>query len=222
MKKLQILLISMLLVFSCISFAWAGDTAVKLSPPQIDIGLSFKGTQLTVSGQAPQGSDIFVKLASPDDSVLDLSKKGKVGIFWMNVENTTVTRVPKLYQIASSASIKDLPAALQDQMAVYTDFRNIYNNAVVEKHGDGNNTELTGANAGKYISTLISIYKKSGLYSVGEKAVKVNGNNFVTTFKLPPNIPQEKCQVTVYAVKDGKIIINDAKPLNVNSVGVVN
>jgi hypothetical protein len=221
MKKHIYLLIGLFLFLLSVNPVWAQDANISVSPGEVDIGLSFKGADLAVSGKVPSGSDVYIKVASPNDSVLQLSKKGKVSIFWMNVENTNVTNVPKLYQVMTSNPLSQMPLDLQKQLGLDQGFSQIYSVGKVTKHTETGSEALSEEESENYIKSLIDIYKKSSLYLVKENVINVEGQNFNTTVKLPPNIPQEECKITVYAVKNGKLITSSSIPFKVSSVGLV-
>lgn len=219
LKRLLILIIALLLMLICTIPALA-DTAPVVSPQQINIGLNFKGADLAVSGSVPEGADVYIKVTSPNDSVLELNKKGRVGGMWMNVENTDVSNVPKLYQIISSQKIAVLPQKLQEELGLTQDFEPIYQSATVEKKTDSGNVPLSSEEAGNFVSSLVKIYQESGLYAVNENAVKIENGKYQATVKLPPNLPQETCKITVYTVKGGSLLGSTSVPFEVNTVGI--
>jgi len=220
-KKACLLITALIFVLICAIPAF-GNTAPTVSPKQINIGLNFKGADLTVSGNVPEGADVYIKVVSPNDSVLELNKKGRVGGMWMNVENTEVSNVPKLYQIVASQKVTELPRELQEQLGLTRDFELIYQNALVEKKSDKGNIQLSGQEAKTFVSSLIGIYQKSGLYAVKEDAVKIENGKYQATIKLPPNLPQETCKVTVYIIKGGNVLESSTVPFEVNPVGITN
>ncbi|MBF7082960.1 TIGR02186 family protein [Desulfallas sp. Bu1-1] len=221
MKKSIILMLALVLVLTWISLAWAADTSVNVSPDRVDIGFNFQGTELSILGTVPDHARVYIKVASPNDSMLELNKKGRLGFFWMNVENVSVTAAPKLYQVITSDSLDQLPGELQKKLGLSRDFKQIYTSAKVYKHSESGPVELPKQDSDRYVSSLINIYQKSGLYAVKENAVQVTNSRFKANVKLPPNIPHEKCTVTVYAVKEGKLVGTASAPLQVNSVGMV-
>ncbi|MCL6477542.1 MAG: TIGR02186 family protein [Peptococcaceae bacterium] len=221
MKKILFFMLVLVIVITCVNTALAGEESLRVVPDRIDIGPGFNGAELTITGNAPEGSDIYIKVTSPDDSVLQLSKKGKVGLFWMNVENTVVTNVPKLYRVVSSAPFSRMPPALQGELGINPDFSGIYSGVQVVKHTDSGTVRLPDKDAGKYVEALIGIYKDNGLYGTGENTVQAGEGKFKAVVKLPPNIPQEKCTVTVYAVRDGKVVSTASAPFKVSGVGLV-
>ena len=220
MKKFAALILGLLLVLAFSGAAGAAETVVEVSPGTVDIGLTFRGADLNISGTVPEGSDVYLKITSPNDMVLELNKKGKVGFFWMNVEKADVTDVPKLYRIVSSAGISRLPGDLRQQLGLGPDFSQILSGARVTRQSDNGPVRLSGEDAGQYISSLINTYEKSGLYGVSENSVNIEGSSFRAAVKLPSSIPHEKCSVTVYAVKDGQLVGTAGAAVAVSGVGL--
>jgi len=219
MKRLVVVLLGLMFLFS---FAGQGMAAgLSVSPDKVDVGLNFEGTTLNISGSVPDNAGVYIKVSSPNDSILNLSKKGKVNLFWMNIENTSVTKVPKLYQIFSSRPLSDLTEDLQGELGIDQNFSAVYQTAEVSKHGESGSITLEKSEAKEFISSLVTIYKKSGLYSFNESTVQVNDGRFSADLQLPANIPQEKCDVTVYFIKDGKVIGTSNQTFNVETAGIV-
>lgn len=221
MKKITIIILGLMIVLTCINTSWAGTANLQVIPNSVDIGSNFNGIDLTISGNMPMSSDVYIKISSPSDSVLELSKKGKVGFFWLNVENTVVSNVPKLYQIISSKPLSQVPPNLRNELGLNTDFSSVYSTGEVVKQSDSGSVRLSKKEADNYLKALVGIYKGNHLYDVKENAVIIKGDKFEAVAKLPPNIPQEKCNVTVYAIKDGKLISTVSTPFNVAGVGIV-
>ncbi|MFZ5597460.1 MAG: TIGR02186 family protein [Bacillota bacterium] len=221
MKKISILVLALMIVLTCISVAQAGVLNADVNPGNIKIDSKFDGAKLNISGNVPDGASVFIKVTSPNDAVLELNKKGKVGFLWMNVENTTVTGVPKLYKIVTSSPLDRVPAGLRDELGLSPDFKSLYSSGVVKKHTESGKEVLTGSDAVSFIESLIGIYKSENLYSVSEGDVEIKDGKYTATIDLPPNIPQEKCSVTVYAVKNGSLVDTAVASFDVGSVGIV-
>ncbi|AFQ45631.1 TIGR02186 family protein [Desulfosporosinus meridiei] len=221
MKRLTSIFLGLMLILSFTSQVMADETQLTVSPEKVEVGLRFQGTTLNISGIVPDDAGVYIKVISPNDAILDLSKKGKVSLFWMNVENVSVTKVPKLYQILSSRPLGDLTVDQKKVLGIDQDFSTVYQTAEVTKHTDSGSIRLEKFEAKDFVSSMISIFKKGGLYSLNESAVKVKDDRFETSLELPANIPQEECDVTVYFIKDGKIIGTCSKTFNVETVGIV-
>lgn len=222
MKKLALAAIILAFALCWAVPALAGpSTSININPDIIEIGSTFNGTELEISGTVPEGAEVYVKIASPNDSVLELNKKGRVGLFWMNVESSVIKNVPKLYQIMSSAPLKNLSPELLKETGLNPDFSAAFANAVAERHSDSGVTKISGEAAADYFSAMTDIYRKGQLYDLKENAVTLSGGRYKGNIFLPPNIPQEKCSVTVYAIKNGQILSSVTTPFRVTGVGMV-
>lgn len=221
MKRWAVLLLGLVFLFSFAGQGMAAENQLTVSPEKVDVGVNFQGTTLNISGSVPDNAKVYLKVSSPNDSILKLSKKGKVNLFWMNVENTSVTKVPKLYQVFTSSPLSDLTEDMQNELGVDQKFSAVYKEAEVSEHGEGGSVKLEKSEANEFISSLVTIYEKEGLYSLNENAIQVNGGHFNASIQLPANIPQEKCNVTAYFVKDGKVIGTSTQSFVVETVGIV-
>jgi len=221
MKAKIVIPFVLVIILSWITTAWAAETGLDIYPRNVHIGLSFNGTEITVSGRAPDDAEIYVKVSSPADSIMGMNKKGKVGMFWLNTERIRVTEVPKLYHIISSAPLSQVSADLRQQLGLGGDFPEIYSRAIISKHREDGWVPVTGEEALEYIEASVDINKKNGLYFTGENSVMVEDGKFSGKVNLPPSIPQETCNVTVYAIRDGKLLDTKTGSFNVSSTGVV-
>ena len=221
MKRLVVVLLGLMFSFSFASQGMAAENKLTISPDKVDVSLNFKGTTLNISGSVPDNAGVYIKVSSPNDSILDLSKKGKVSLFWMNVENTSVTKVPKLYQVLSSRPLSELTEDLQEKLGIDQNFSAVFQAAEVSGHSENGSVKLEGSEANEFISSLVTIYKKAGLYGLNESTVQVNDGHFNASLQLPANIPQEKSNVTVYFMKDGKVLGTSNDSFDVETVGIV-
>jgi len=221
MKRWMAVVLGLMFLFSFTNQGIAAENKLTISPDKVEVGLNFKGTTLNISGSVPENAGVYIKVSSPNDSILDLSKKGKVSLFWMNVENTSVTKVPKLYQVLSSRPLSDLTEDLQEKLGINQNFSAVFQAAEVDRHSESGPVKLEKSEAKEFISSLVTIYKKAGLYGINESAVQVNDGRFNARLQLPANIPQEKCNVTVYFIKGGEVIGTSNESFNVETVGIV-
>ncbi|MFZ5647658.1 MAG: TIGR02186 family protein [Bacillota bacterium] len=199
----------------------AAGADLDINPRNIDVGLIYNGSEITFGGTVPDGAEVYVKITSPDHSVMELNKKGKVGLFWLNTERSRVSRVPKLYHIVSSAPLSGLPEDLKQKLGLSNVFSDIYARAKVDIHRGEGWEPVPVEEAYEYVEAFVAISGKNGLYSVGEGQVDVGGSYFRGKVKLPPGIPQEKCSITVFAVKDGKLLDTLYGTFDVSGTGLV-
>lgn len=188
--------------------AFSEEVSLTVSPPVIDMGLNFKGAALAISGTAPAGSDVYIKIVSPPRKE-KLNKKGKVGFFWMNVKQAEIENIPKMYLLYSSAPIGLLSPELQKEIGVDLNFAAVRSQTEITERQGEKKSRLTGEEGKDYLDALIGSYMKKGLYTVGENTVTTRNEGgqkaFAVTVPLPAETAHGTTTVTAYAVKDGTL-----------------
>lgn len=213
----------MLSVFLLLAFtlpAVAQDITITTAPSDVKVDLNFKGATVTLSGTAPVGSDIFVKMVSPGRKV-KLDKKGKVGMLWMNVGHAEVQGVPKMYQVLSTAQVSSLSKDLQRQMGIDNEYEEVFSTVTVKETVGEKHRELSGTAAAEYTGALAKMYQDSGLYKINEKGLGTKGANYYGEITLPAEVAQGESTVTVYAVQGNKLLATGQTTLKVESAGLV-
>lgn len=197
--------------------ALAETVSFTTTPDHVNVSAMYKPANIQINGTAPKGSDIYIKLVSANIKV-PLNRVGKVGPFWMTVQNVNVAGTPKLYQVWSSSDINNLPAGLADQMGIDGSFKYATAGA---KISDGKQKAVTGDQAQEFINAMVKMNKDSGLYALRNKSVKVDQNgNFNASIQMPAQMPQGSLKVEVYAVKNNQLLVGQSKSLKVASVGI--
>lgn len=221
MKRRAVILLSILCLLIFAGQGMAAESQIAVSPDKVSVGLNFKGADLAISGDVPDNAQVCIKVTSPNDGILDLSKKGKVSLFWMNVENISVTNVPKLYQVFTSQPLTEVPENLQRELGIDKNYSAVYAGAEVKKHSDSGALTLGKSEAGEFVNSMVGLFSEGGLYGIHERGVQTGEGRFKADLKLPANIPQEECQVTVYFLKEGQVMGTSAKTFKVETTGVV-
>lgn len=198
----------------------AGPLEFTTETSNIDVGMNFNGSQLKFSGRAPEGSDIFVKVVSPDKKV-GLSKQGKKGPVWLTVETVQVSKLPGMFQVLSSKKIEETPPALQKEMGIEAGYSALKSAAVVTAKHDEKTVTLPPDEATEFVDGLLRINEKKGLYHYENNAIHVSGSSFNGIINIPPDVPRGESQVFAYAVKNGEVTGTAVKEFKVNSVGLV-
>jgi hypothetical protein len=90
--------------------ATAGSPTGRLvvDPQTVEIDLTFTGATVTVVGEVPVGYEAALRLAGHAERQ-ELKKLGKrAHILWMSVGNVTIESVPVVYQVLTSAPLRDI------------------------------------------------------------------------------------------------------------------
>ena len=219
-KKLILLVLVAAAVLLPAAAAGAGGLDLAVSPGQVDIGLNFKGALLEISGSAPPDSDICLKVESPPGTIA-LNRKGKVGPFWMTVDNVKVENMPKIYEVFTSGSLAELSRGVKDRMEIGNGYSYLKERARVTRKHETGKEELSPDEAGTYLDGLINIYEKKGYYIINEGALKIENGRFRAAVQVPSGIPPGQTKITAYAVQGGRVVASKEFPLQVNSIGLV-
>ncbi|WP_353684991.1 TIGR02186 family protein [Thermodesulfovibrio sp. 3907-1M] len=214
MKKLMIFFALIFLIVIS-NNAWA-KISVIANHDHITIDLFYHGSTVSVKGQAQPGSDIVVKITSPDGSQV-LRKKGKVlDLVWMSVENLQFDNVPNLYILRSTKELKDI---LKEQEAVKNKigYSALKNFAQITPVSNENEKE-------ELWNEFIKFKEKSKLYNVKADIAKSEENgqtHYYTLIQWPYQAPPGIYNVTAYEIKDGKVIDTAQTQINVEKVGIL-
>ncbi|MGE5253460.1 MAG: TIGR02186 family protein, partial [Planctomycetaceae bacterium] len=175
---------------------------------------------VTITGPAPAGADIILKVVSPNRE-FKLNRSGKgLGFVWLPVSHAEVRNLPGMCILLSSARVKDILTEEEQKAAGLTyDFQEIYRQAEF-RHKEGLQTEEAASLNREYLSGLIRILKEAGLYRVQEGAVKITRGRFEARLIHPSEAPLGEYRILGYAVKDGKARLFSEQSLLVRSTGL--
>lgn len=219
MRRFVALLTALLLLLFAAApgAAFASRGGLDVTPETVGVSLTYAGSRVRVSGEVPAGTDVYLKVSSAPTRVT-LKEMGRKAVFWLGVKQVEVKGVPKVYQLYSSAPF----ARLNPELAAATGIDPSY--AVALRDADiqaGHGVQVTPAERRAFLGALVGIYEKRGLYTVAESSVRVEGGRFTVDVSVPPGVPQGEIGVTAYAVRDGRVVAQDAGVFRVQSTGLV-
>jgi len=99
MRKMMILVLVLCLGFLPV-FAQPAVSAetgtVTIQPEELNIGTFFSGGDISISGEVPEGQDMFVEIIGPAaNGQFDI--KGRFGPFWMTRDKAELNGAPSMY-----------------------------------------------------------------------------------------------------------------------------
>jgi uncharacterized protein (TIGR02186 family) len=181
-----------------------------------------------VRGEADAGTDLIVKIASPEGHEA-LKKKGKMaGLLWMNVGELTFEGVPTLYFVHSTRKLEDILS--REEMDKY-----VIGYPALERHAELK-PALTEGEKDLWFREFLKYKQASRLYDMSSgklytsdmkkespdlAAGKEGKQNYYTLLDWPYQAPPGDYIVTVYAVKDNKVIEKAETAVVVEQVGLV-
>jgi Putative transmembrane protein (Alph_Pro_TM) len=200
---------------------WGSTEAIKCLPPCLEKTLfSEKFHVVTITGPAPAGADIILKVVSPNRE-FKLNRSGKgLGFVWLPVGHAEVRNLPGMCVLLSSARVKEILTEEEQKAAGLTyDFQEIYQQAEI-RHKESLKTEEAASLNREYLSGLIRILREAGLYRLQEGAVKITRGQFEAQLIHPSEAPLGEYRILCYAVKDGKARLFGEQNLLVKSTGL--
>jgi uncharacterized protein (TIGR02186 family) len=215
--------VKILFMYVCAAlFFTMGGTAfamltVTANHDHIKIDFFYHGDSISIRGVSGPGTDLIIKMASPD-SHQALRQKGKVaGMLWMNVGTLKFDHVPILYSLHSTGKIDEILSREErdkysigyDSMAKRTEIEPISNEA----------------DKTKWFNEFVKFKEVSKLYAVSDGDISLNANggeqNYNVLSQWPYQAPPGEYIITVYAVKDKKVVETAESKVMVEQVGLV-
>lgn len=224
LKRMKSRLLSFLYL-SCLAFmgmfmpqedAFA-ELTVDANHSHIKIDFFYHGSTMSVRGTSDPEVDFIIKLTSPDGHEV-LKQKGKIaGLLWMNVGSLNAEHVPGIYFLHSTKNIEDILS--REEMERY-----VIGYPALAKHIQmspvANEEEKT-----KWFNEFVRFKENSRLYSTSTGKIslteKDGKRNFYILTEWPYQVPPGTCTVTVYAVKDRRVVETAQSSITVEQVGVV-
>ncbi|MBI5605548.1 MAG: TIGR02186 family protein [Deltaproteobacteria bacterium] len=175
---------------------------------------------LTISGSAPEGAQIILKIISPTKD-FNLNKSGKgLGFVWLPISHAEVKKLSGMYALLSSGKISGLlPPDQQKALGLSPDYQEIYKQAEIHYKTPPKADEAAGLKK-EYMAGLIKILEEGGLYQVKEDAVRLSGNQFTAQVKHAADAPLGEYRVYCYAVKEGKAELLAQEKFQVKQTGL--
>lgn len=212
--------ILLLIILSGLIIPWSSafaELTIKANHDHISIDFFYHGSTVGVRGISDPDVDLIIKIASPDGHQA-LRQKGKVGgILWMNVGTIDIENVPSLYFLTSTKKIDDILS--KDERA-----KDIVGYEALKDHVElapvKNEDEKT-----RWFNEFVKYREHSKLYSVSSGNItfsqKDGKQNYYTLFQWPYQAAPGDYTVTVYAVKNNRIIEKAESKVQVEQAGIV-
>ena len=193
------------------------ELTVKANHDHIKIDFFYNGSTVSVAGDADSGTDLIIKIASPEGNET-LKQKGKVaGLLWMNTGTLNFEKVPNLYSIYSTKNIEDILSA--DEMDKYVIGYPALNRHIEIKPAS-NEIERS-----KWFNEFVKYKESSNLYKASSGKIITSAKDGKQAYYIltawPYQAPPGDYLVTVYAVKDKKVLEKAEANVSVEQVGIV-
>ncbi|HEX8949076.1 MAG TPA: TIGR02186 family protein [Dissulfurispiraceae bacterium] len=193
------------------------ELTAKANHDRIKIDFFYHGSSVSVKGVSDPGTELIVKITSAEGHHA-LRKKGKVaGLLWMNVGELKFEHVPSLYFLSSTKKLDDMLS--QEEMDRYViGYQSLDRHIEIAPVKDAGERE-------QWFREFVKFKEASKLYSVAPGKVTVSEKDgkqqYYTLLDWPYQAAPGNYTVTVYAVKDRKIVEQAQANVLVEQVGVV-
>jgi len=206
-----------ILQFAISNNAFAMLTATA-NHDHITIDFFYHGSTVSVRGMSEPGVDLVVKITSPEGHQV-LKQKGKVaGALWMNVGQLKFDQTPNFYEVFSTKKVEDILSREELE-------KHVIGYPALAKH-----VEITPVaneeEKAKWFDEFVKFKEESKVYtaSAGKIETTINAEGKQEYYILtawPYQAQPGDYLVSVYAVKDNKVVEQAQSKVNVEQVGMV-
>ncbi len=190
----------------------------KANHDHITVDFFYHGSTVGVKGMSDGGRDLIVKIASSEGHHV-LKRKGKVGgVLWMNVGTLRFENAPNFYEVFSTRSLDDMLS--KDQQAKYLlGYEALKDRIKIEP-------AETAAEKTRWFSEFVKFKEASHLYRTGVGQIAVTAlpdghDEYYIQTPWPYQAAPGEYTVSVYAVKNGKVVEQAESQVQVLQVGMV-
>ncbi len=218
-KKVALVLMGIIvLAITALASPASAMLTAKANHDHITIDFFYHGSTVSVRGRSEPGVDLVIKMTSPEGHQV-LKQKGKVaGVLWMNVGKLTFEQTPNFYEVFSTKKVEDMLS--REEREKY-----VIGYPALAKHVDitpvANDEEKT-----KWFNEFVKFKEESREYttSSGNIATSLNAEgkqDYYILTEWPYQAQPGDYLVSVYAVKDNKVIEQAQSKVNVEQIGMV-
>lgn len=190
--------------------ARAQALVADLTSHLIAITTGFSGAEVTLFGAAEGDGDVIVVVRGPDVRAIVREKRATMGV-WLNRDRMIFDDVPGFYAMASTRTVEEIaPSDLRDRHKIG-----------VETLTLKSAQQATPERVAEFREALIRTKQTIGLYPQTVGAVTfVGARLFRTTISFPATVPTGAYQVSVFLVRDGRLVGAQTTPLLISKLGV--
>ncbi|WP_428564727.1 MAG: TIGR02186 family protein [Solidesulfovibrio sp. DCME] len=182
---------------------------LTLAPQAIAINSLYNGTDLTVTGQAPAGSQVVVRLAGAAQT-FPMKEKGRVlGLLWMNTDKVSFANAPSVFLVAAS------PEAPAEAVATFG----------VPGLAPGITVESHDPDTAQLVAEFLKFQKSEKLYleNAGQVTLGPDAGDtrpFTAVLHLPSRLSPGAYTVEVLALDGGAVAARGQATIKASFVGV--
>lgn len=195
----------------------SAELTISANHAHITIDFFYHGSTVGVSGISEPGTDLIIKITSPDRHETLKQKRKVGGLLWMNAGTLNFENVPALYLLVSTRKIEDI-------MDVDELDRNVIGYRALGKHVKIEPVANEEEKA-KWFDELVKFKESSKLYSTSFGKISTASKDGKQVYSIktdwPYQAPPGEYILTVYAVKDKRVTEKAETKVQVEQVGIV-
>ncbi len=207
------------LCFLNVTFAGSASAMLTATANHDDIKIDFfyHGSSVSVKGEADAGTDLVIKIASPDGTQM-LKQKGKVaGLLWMNVGKLEFEDTPNLYSVHSTKPIDEILSPAERERVVIG-FPALLKHVRISPVKDESEKE-------RWFNEYVKYKESQKLYASTAGTIETTTDGQRQKYYIMTDWPYQAAPgaytVTVYAVKGGRVVEQAEAKVHVEQVGLV-
>ncbi len=215
---IRFLMLILMLTLTTVAVPAHAMLTAKANHDHITIDFFYHGSTVGIKGVSDAGRDLVIKISSPEGDQV-MKKKGKVaGVLWMNVGMLKFDKTPNFYEVFSTKNVNDIltPA----ERTKYT----IGYEALAE-HVEVSPV-ANAAEKAQWFGEFVKYKESANLYKSNYGKIEMKDlpdghQEYYINTKWPYQATPGDYLVSVYAVKNGKVVEQAESHVNVAQVGMV-
>jgi uncharacterized protein (TIGR02186 family) len=195
--------------------AATGDDELHLKalPDHIDAGTLYRGAKVHITATVPSGCDAVVKIEGQDSEV-ELNRKGKLAVIWLNVARIVVKNAPQVYILAASKELTDICSQKErENLGLGFD-------VLRERMTFSSEKTLTGLEFGEFLK----LKQHNGTYNAKTQIKLGPANNgrqkLSAILSIAAAVPPGEYTVWLYCFEQGNLTEHATVGLSIKKVGL--
>ena len=200
----------------------AEELVAELSKDEVAITANFNGSDIFIYGAVKRDSAILPadKSKDPLEVVITVSgpleklqvrKKAKKTVIWMNSKTLEVDAAPSFYAVAATGNVTDIISETEDlrhKISIRKAIRSVGNPETIQ-------------DVNQFIDALIRIRQEQNLYQDLNNSVSLKDETlFATDVTLPSNLVEGQYQIRIFLIRGGSIIDYFSTEISITRVGI--
>jgi uncharacterized protein (TIGR02186 family) len=187
--------------------------ALRLAPPEIGVGIFYRGRDVQVEANIPD-CDGAVLVLDADGEDVTLNRKGREAGIWLNVAQLTVSGAPKVYLLTSSKPLDELcPEDIQRGLGLGIGSLRGRITVACEK-------PLVGTE----VDEFLKLKMQRGTYRTDTSLTLTPAGkgrqNLFARLPVPATVAPGHYRVALYCFRNGGLVSQGASELNIRRVGL--